>query len=124
MNIQNQEVVTGDFIGLLEAHADKALEDSETNLMYADNVRRRARMVEKLLNGEIGTVKGVVCTWTDDIQPIAEALFGTDLNEHAIGEHIDYTPTVFPGVDARIRMLSSDEMLGPSLSLDITSEVT
>lgn len=110
------------FIGLLEAHAEAVLSESHTNGVYAENVRRRARVVEGIINGDIGTVRGVVCTWTDDIQPIAETLFGTDLDGHAIGEHKDYSPTVFSGVDARVRMLSSDEMLGPSLSLDITRD--
>lgn len=109
------------FVSLLEEHADATLEKSETNRIYADNVRRRARMVEGLLNGEVGTVSGVVCTWTDDIQPIAEALFDTDLADREIGAHVDFTPTVFPGIEARIRMISSDEMLGPTLCLDMTN---
>jgi hypothetical protein len=122
VNTSNNPSGADGFIELLERHADQVLRESGTNQLYAETVKRRARMVEGLLNGEIETIRGVVSTWTDDIKPIAEAVFGEGLDGHFIGEHEDYSPTIFPGVSARIRMLSSDEMLGPTLSLDMSRE--
>lgn len=111
------------FIDMLEAHAEDALSRGETNQPYANQVRGRAVMVRDLLEGGApGEVRGVVSTWTNDMRPIAELLFGVGLEERRIGDHVDYSPTVFDGVKARVRMLSSDEMLGPTLSLDMISD--
>lgn len=113
---------TAVLLAVLESHAADSLEKNATNAQYAESVRLRAQQASALITSKSGEVKSLVASWVDDVQPVVETVFGMDLSGHQIGEHEGYTPTVFESVYGRIRIVSTDEMFGPVLALDLAAE--
>jgi hypothetical protein len=64
------------FVEMLNNHAAGVIEKSPKSALYVATVRLRAQQALKLISDQSGEVKGVVISWTEDIQPIAETLFG------------------------------------------------
>jgi hypothetical protein len=90
--------------------------------LYAANVFRRAAEVEALLITRTGEVTGVITSWMDDVQPLLEAVFGRDLEGEELGAFQDYTPTIFSGIYGRTRIVSTDEIFGPCIALDLAAD--
>jgi hypothetical protein len=112
----------GLLLAVLELHAADSLEKNATNAKYAESVRLRAQQASALITSKSGEVKSLVASWVDDVQPVVETVFGMDLSGHQIGEHEGYMPTVFKSVYGRIRIISTDEIFGPVLALDLAAE--
>ena len=109
-------------LGIIESHAVDSLETNSSNAKYAETVRLRAQQTKALITNKSGEVKGVVTSWVDDIQPILEVVFNKDLSGHAMGEHREFSPTAFDGIFARICIISTDEIFGPLVALDLVAE--
>ena len=92
------------------------------NTLYANSVFRRAAEVEALLITKTGKVKGVVTSWADEVQPLLEAVFGRSLEGEELGAFQDYAPTIFSGIYGRTRIVSTDEIFGPCIALDLAAE--
>ena len=112
-------------VELLEYHAQKSLDASPTNALYAARVRLNATRVSELLASRTGEVSSVVSTWRADFKPIAEAVFGLALELRETDElqisHSEFTQTTMDGIDGRVTRISDDEIMGPMLSLDLKS---
>lgn len=110
----------------LQTHADSVLRRSQSNARYAAQVLLKKEQVKDLLSNQTGIVEGVVSTWIDDFRPLAQELFGAAANdEEALVLPVlygNFSPTLIPGVSARIRRVSLDEIMGPMLALDITAQ--
>lgn len=92
------------------------------NVLYAASVFRRAAEVEALLITKTGEVRGVVNSWTNELQPLLEAVFGRSLEGEQLGTFQDYVPTIFNGIYGRTRVVSTDEIFGPCIALDLAAE--
>jgi hypothetical protein len=110
------------FVDMLNRHAAEVVERSPTSALYAETVRNRAQAVQALITDQIGEVKGVVTSWMEEVQPFAETLFDLNLDGEQLGALREYTPTVFQGIYGRTRILSTDEMFGPTITLDLAAE--
>lgn len=121
----SREINVDNFIGLLESHADKVLQTNSTNQRYADRVRRNAQKVRELLGAGSGDINGVVSTWREDFRPIAEAIFGIEVEpiatDQLLQSHASFTPTVIDGVLGRVHRISLDEIMGPLFTLDLVA---
>ncbi len=106
----------------LEAHAAQSIESSNHNLIYAENVRRRSEELRTLILGKTGIVEGVAISWIDEIRPLAELFFDIELDGQELGAYRKFRPTAFRGIYARTKILSSDEVFGPTISLDIAAQ--
>lgn len=110
-----------DLCSKLESHAEESANNNSANRIYAENVRERIDEVRALIDTRRGAVKGVAISWMQEMQPIAEVVFGQSLEGRPIGSLREYTPTVFDGILGRTCILSTDEMFGPTLSLDLAA---
>ena len=106
---------------MLNAHAESSLQRSSRNQPYAEYVKAKAEELRGLLEGKDCEIQGLMLSWMSEIQPVAEYMFGADLHETKLGEHKDYKETIFDGVYARTRILSIDEIFGPTISLDVAT---
>jgi hypothetical protein len=120
--LDRDEGKSGKLIAILESHAADSLAKNTSNAKYAETVRLRAQQAEVLITNKSGEVISMAASWLEDMQPIVETVFATDLNGHPIGEYQAYMPTVFAGVFGRTRIVSTDEMFGPVIALDLASE--
>jgi len=103
----------------------KAIMEVPTGVPADQHSRNANLKIQKfiaLLEDRAGLLQGVYIDWVNGMQPIAEAVFGTDLNGHKLGEHKEYSATIFDDIEGRIHIISTDEMWGPTLSLDLTAE--
>jgi len=110
------------FVGRLLAHASESAERDSSNELYAEAVRSNASKVEELLTAKTGKVAGVAASWTNEMQPLLETLLGRSIEGEPLGAFKDYVPTALNGIYARARIVSVDEMFGPSLILDVAAE--
>jgi hypothetical protein len=109
-------------IDLLSFHAGEIAMNSPGSALYAASVFRRAAEVEALLINKAGEVKGVVTSWEYAVQPLLEAVFGRSLEGEELGAFRDYSPTIISGVYGRTRIVSTDEIFGPCIALDLAAE--
>ena len=110
--------------GIIYDHADRSLAENASNWKYAEVTKERAEQAQELIDTRSGEVRGVISTWQNSAQLILEVVFGGPLEGHAIGELEKYSPTKFDGICGRVRIVSTDEMWGPVLSLDLIADET
>jgi hypothetical protein len=66
----------------------------------------------------------VIGTWQQDAQPIIEAVFGISLEGQQLGELSEYSPTRFNYIHGRVSIVSTDEIWGQMLSVDLIAVET
>lgn len=110
------------FIDKLMAHAADAAERNTSNELYAERIRSATDKVKELLATKTGEFPGVATSWTTDMQPLIETLYGRSIEGEPLGAFKDFTSTAIEGIYARTRIVSIDEMFGPSLTLDLVAE--
>lgn len=112
-------------LDMLQGHAQAVVDRNPSNAKYAERVLERRAQVEELLLTRQGAVEGIVSTWIDDFRPLAQELFGVEATDvEAMQLPVifgDYSPTLLPGISAKIRRTSLDEIMGPLLSLDLAA---
>ncbi len=106
----------------LEQHAADSLVSNPSNAIYAEAVREKSQWVQELISSKSGAVPGVLASWMPKIVPVAELLFGEDFSKHPLGDFIDYGPTALDGVAGRLKIVSIDEIFGPTVVLDLAAD--
>ena len=119
--IQTESQQLRALLDVVEQHAALSLTRSGSNAPYVEETRRRLVDAQALILSQTGEVEGLMACWISEIRPAAEILFG-DLTNRDIGSTKDYTPTLFVGVYARTRIMSIDEIFGPTVSLDLIAQ--
>jgi len=110
------------FTDALKKHADNSVCTNISNAKYADQTRQRAEAAKELIESKRGAVAGVAISWRAEIQPLAEIVFGRNLDGTQIGLLREYSPTAFEGILGRTCIISTDEMLGAAISLDLAAQ--
>jgi hypothetical protein len=117
--------ITSDaLVDMLNNHADRVVEENTSNSQYAETVRLRAQQTQRLIDDRSGEARSVIATWERHAQPIIEAVFGMPLEGQEIGDLAEYSLTRFGGIYGRVRIVSTDEIWGPALALDLIAEDT
>lgn len=126
---RNREEITSPVLELqrlISLHIDSVLAQGDTSARYVEATRKKAAQLEEVIHDREGGIRGLVIGWMDDVRPVAESLFGVSLEGQPIGNFGDeqgtYHPTVFEDIGGRVRILSTDEIWGPTLSLDIIGQ--
>ena len=104
---------------LLINHADDTSRENISNSLYAAAVRGKIEALKTLIDTQSGEVRSIISTWEKQARPIIETLFGTSLEGHRLGDFAEYSPTRFEGVCGRVRIISTDEIWGPALTVDL-----
>lgn len=116
--------LTDEIIELFSAQVNAAEQRSHTNARYVEKARRNIEQLKLLIGeyGEPGCIDGVIIAWWEEFKPIGECLFGTVLDDDdPRAWEQDFTapmPTVVPDLYASLRIISTDEIMGPMIALD------
>ena len=123
-NHERPTITTGALVSMLNNHADRTVEENTSNSQYAEAVKLEAQQAQRLIDDRSGEVRSVIATWERHAQPIIEAVFGIPLEGQHIGDLSAYSLTTFDDIYGRIRIVSTYEIWGPALALDLIAEVT
>jgi hypothetical protein len=111
---------------LLYRHIEAASSAGDVNAKYVEAAKGKLDKLDGFIKSREGQIRGLAIGWTSDVQPIAENIFGQSLEGRPIGElggeQGSYNPTVFEGIQGRLRIISVDEIWGPMLSLDLIGQ--